>query len=136
MPNTNVNKVIYGDTTLIDLTSDTVAAASMLGGVTAHDASGATITGTIPTKTSSNINYGWNNQGKLYIEIPAGYYASTIQDVISTIAISAPTSGTRTFSVKVPNGEEHEYITIDFEVDSNGNSNITEDVAAANGVSF
>lgn len=41
-----INKVIYGNTTLIDLTADTVTADKMLSGFTAHDASGATITGT------------------------------------------------------------------------------------------
>lgn len=41
-----INKVIYGGNTLIDLTADTVAAASMLTGVTAHDRSGTVITGT------------------------------------------------------------------------------------------
>jgi len=42
----NYNKVIYGSTVLIDLTSDTVEASKMLSGYTAHDKSGATITGT------------------------------------------------------------------------------------------
>ena len=46
MPNSNVNKVIYGGTTLIDLTADTITAADLQSGVTAHDKSGATITGT------------------------------------------------------------------------------------------
>jgi hypothetical protein len=41
-----INKVIFGNQTLIDLTSDTVTAADLASGVTAHDASGATITGT------------------------------------------------------------------------------------------
>lgn len=41
-----INKVIYGETTLIDLTPDTVTAGKILTGFTAHDASGATITGT------------------------------------------------------------------------------------------
>lgn len=40
------NKVVYNNETLIDLTGDTVAADTMLAGVTAHDKSGATITGT------------------------------------------------------------------------------------------
>ena len=43
--NTYVNKVIYGNTTLIDLTADTVEASKMLSGYTAHDASGEIITG-------------------------------------------------------------------------------------------
>lgn len=46
MANANVNKVIYGGTTLIDLTADTITAADLQSGVTAHDKSGATITGT------------------------------------------------------------------------------------------
>lgn len=41
-----INKVIYGGETLIDLTGDTVDAAHLLTGYTAHDKSGAVITGT------------------------------------------------------------------------------------------
>ena len=42
-----MSKVKYGDTTLIDLTSDTVVASELTKGYTAHDASGAAITGTL-----------------------------------------------------------------------------------------
>lgn len=41
-----VNKVVYGSKTLIDLTSDTVTEDKILSGFTAHDKSGAPITGT------------------------------------------------------------------------------------------
>jgi len=41
-----INKVIYGGTTLIDLTGDTVAAATLLKDVTAHGRDGEAITGT------------------------------------------------------------------------------------------
>lgn len=41
-----VNKVIYGNNTLIDLTADTITAADLASGKTAHDKSGALITGT------------------------------------------------------------------------------------------
>ena len=40
-----INKVIYGSRTLIDLTGDTVEATKVLNGYTAHDKSGAPITG-------------------------------------------------------------------------------------------
>lgn len=40
------NKVIFGDTTLIDLTSDTVTPSKLASGTTAHDKSGEPITGT------------------------------------------------------------------------------------------
>lgn len=39
------NKIIFGNDVLIDLTSDTVDAAHLLSGKTAHDRSGAIITG-------------------------------------------------------------------------------------------
>lgn len=44
--NANVNKVIYGGKTLIDLTADTVTADKVLEGITYHDKSGASGTGT------------------------------------------------------------------------------------------
>ena len=48
-----VNKVIYGETTLLDLTSDTVTAANLCNGVTAHDKAGEKITGTNPYNASN-----------------------------------------------------------------------------------
>jgi len=36
-----VNKVLYGDTVLIDLTEDTVTPEMMIKGYTAHDKTGA-----------------------------------------------------------------------------------------------
>lgn len=44
--NPNVNKVVYGSDTLIDLTGDTATAADVLAGKTFHLASGAQATGT------------------------------------------------------------------------------------------
>ena len=46
MPNQYVSKVIYNGNTLIDLTGDTVTAATLASGITAHDKSGALVTGT------------------------------------------------------------------------------------------
>ncbi len=43
---TEKNKVVFGDTVLIDLTADTVTADKILTSYTAHDASGAIVTGT------------------------------------------------------------------------------------------
>lgn len=68
-----INKVVLGDETLIDLTSDTVTADSLLEGKTAHDRSGELITGTMSSSGSlpsftfsgdiSYFNYKgiWNN---------------------------------------------------------------------------
>jgi len=46
MANQYRNKVIYGGDVLIDLTGDTITAADLASGKTAHDKSGAPITGT------------------------------------------------------------------------------------------
>ena len=49
------NKIIYGGKTLIDLTTDTVTAADLAKGVTAHGANGVVITGT-STKDSDTTD--------------------------------------------------------------------------------
>lgn len=54
MANQYINKVVYGNNTLIDLTADTISPDKVLTGITAHDASGAPITGT--------CNYDSNTQ--------------------------------------------------------------------------
>lgn len=46
MPNNPINKVVYGDDVLIDLTEDTVEPATLVLGTTAHDRSGTPIAGT------------------------------------------------------------------------------------------
>jgi hypothetical protein len=60
------NKVVYAGETLIDLTEDTVTPATLKSGVTAHDASGAKITGTLDTAPpkESDINF-WDYDGAL-----------------------------------------------------------------------
>ena len=63
---TTKSKIVYGDKVLIDLTEDTVTPATLKSGVTAHDASGAKITGTLditPPK-ESDINF-WDYEGTL-----------------------------------------------------------------------
>lgn len=114
--NPYVNKVQFGNEVLIDLTQDTITADKILSGYTAHDASGAQIVGTFT---------GGNNAP------------------IDGIQIQVPQSGTNTFWVEVPNGtlvpdptDGDDWIRITFEVDTNGNSNVTDDTIPANGVSF
>jgi len=46
MPNQYKNKIVYGGNVLIDLTGDTVIASGLASGLTAHDKTGAVITGT------------------------------------------------------------------------------------------
>ena len=51
-----INLVKYGNTTLIDLTGDTVTVADVVSGVTFHLRDGSTGTGTITN--GNNIEYG------------------------------------------------------------------------------
>ncbi|MBQ7491182.1 MAG: hypothetical protein IJT76_01080 [Clostridia bacterium] len=76
------NKVVLANgTTLIDLTSDTVAAGSLLSGATAHDASGAAITGTMPNR--GGVTGAIVSKAGVYT-VPQGYH-----DGSGTVAIDA-----------------------------------------------
>lgn len=74
-----INKVVYGATVLVDLTSDTVDAAHLAKGYTAHDAGGDLIVGALEQKTDSNflsgvtpkLLNGTTKSGKAYT-IPEG----------------------------------------------------------------
>lgn len=115
--NQYVNKVVYDGTTLIDLTSDTVAAAYLLKNYTAHDKSGAPITGTCEYDsdttdanasaseilsgktayvnkvkvTGSMANNGSNDvtvSGVSGVSIPAGYYDGSGKALIDSTSTS------------------------------------------------
>ena len=51
-----VNKVVYGDTTLVDLTNDTVTSETLLEGYTAHKANGESVTGAVVTAAPSDVD--------------------------------------------------------------------------------
>lgn len=51
MANQYKNKVVYYGETLMDISEDTVAASNLLSGYTAHDKSGAPITGSVTVVT-------------------------------------------------------------------------------------
>lgn len=72
-----INKVVYGQNTLIDLTSDTVSGGKMLSGTTAHDKSGSAIVGSIPSKSSQTYTPGTSNQ-----TIPANQYLTGAQTIL------------------------------------------------------
>ena len=66
-----INKVVVNGETKIDLTSDTVVAASLLSGYTAHDKSGSSIIGTMPN--NGKIVKTMDGTTVTSVEIPAGY---------------------------------------------------------------
>lgn len=77
-----INKVVYGGTTLVDLTGDTVASNKMLQGTTAHGADGSVISGIIPSKAAASYTPSASTQ-----TIPSGVYLTGTQ-TINPIPIS------------------------------------------------
>ena len=101
MPETKqVNKIVYGNTVLIDLTADTITADKILASYTAHDASGTIITGTCDYDVNSqdaNVKVGEILKGqtayargtKLTGTMPNnGSVSLTISDVNDEITIA------------------------------------------------
>ena len=146
--NQYVNKVQFGNETLIDLTSDTITAGTLVEGLTAHSANGAPITGTLPIRTGLDITKEFTQRTyqstdhTFGLRIPGGCYDTGIL-ILSKIQIPVPSSGTNTIEIQVPNGtttpdptDDDDWIPITFTVDSSGNSEITDDTIPATGVSF
>lgn len=67
-----VNKVLWGSTTLIDLTSDTATPENVLSGVTFHKADGQTASGSVVIQTyytgSSAPSSSLGVNGDLYLQ--------------------------------------------------------------------
>ena len=70
-----VNKVIYGNETLLDLTEDTVTPETLAKGVTAHDKSGALITGIMEGGGSGELNTGTCTI-KISVPSTSNYYSA------------------------------------------------------------
>ena len=81
-----VNKVVFGTTVLVDLMSDTVTSDKMLNGYTAHDRSGAVVTGNITTKSAADLSASAQS-----VTVPAGYYATAATKAVSTTTHPSPT---------------------------------------------
>ena len=68
-----VSNIVYAGSTLIDLTADTVTAASLLQGVTAHDKAGNAISGAVVVQTyytgSTTPASSLGVNGDLYLKV-------------------------------------------------------------------
>lgn len=92
-----VAKVILNGNTLIDTTDKTVTSGGMLSGVTALKNDGTSITGSISTKTSSDLTASGAT-----VTAPAGYYASSASKSVSSGSAATPaTSITANPSISV-----------------------------------
>ena len=77
-----------GNATFYDVSVGTLTSGDqMLDGVTAIGNSGATITGTIPTNTSSDVTVSGAT-----VTIPAGNYASAVSKSVANGSVTAPSS--------------------------------------------
>lgn len=89
-----INKVIYGGTTLIDLSGDSLASASQLmQGVTAHDRTGALITGTATGGGGTGGNVWQDQDGYVHLddEAPSGQITVESLSVTQNGTYTAPT---------------------------------------------
>lgn len=68
-----VNKVKYGNNTLLDVSSDTVTANTLLNGYTAHDNTGTQITGSVTFVTyytgSGEPSSSLGINGDIYLKV-------------------------------------------------------------------
>lgn len=95
-----VAKVILNGNTLIDTTDKTVTSGGMLSGVTALKNDGTSITGSITTKTSSDLTASGAT-----VTAPAGYYASSASKSVSSGSATTPaTTITANPSISVSSG--------------------------------
>lgn len=88
-----VSKVVFADEPLVDLTGDTVTADTLAQGVTAHDASGVQITGTLdvakptlfaPVITNMANNVTWANNAQ------NGGFDATLTATVDGTVVSSP----------------------------------------------
>ena len=87
MANAYKNKVVYGGNTLIDLTDATATASDVLSGKTAYGATGEKLTGTIASKSSSDLTASGAT-----VTVPAGYYSAQASKSVSTTTHPTPTA--------------------------------------------
>lgn len=107
-----INKIQYGNTTLIDLTSDTVTAEQLMQGYTAHDRTGALITGTA-TGGGSGGNVWQDAQGYVHLD-DEGTAPITVE------SLSVTQNGTYT----APTGKAYSPVTVNVS-GGGGNSSYT-----------
>lgn len=88
-----VSKVILNGTTLMDVTDKTVTSGNMLSGITSLKNDGTDITGSIASKTSSDLTVSGAT-----VTAPAGYYSSAASKSVASGSAGTPTATKGTVS--------------------------------------
>ena len=97
MPNPYVNKVTVNDQTVIDLTADTVDAAHLLSGYTAHDRTGAAIVGTATGGGGGSVTQ--DQDGYLVLPSTGGGGGGATNCVCGTFTTSSTKGEASTFTI-------------------------------------
>ena len=111
------NKVTYNGNTLIDLTEDSITAADLLAGKTAHGADGEAITGamvnrgavsgTIATKAAVYTIQGGYHSGSGSVQISpteqAKIISENIKSGVTILGVAGSHSGASVTAIEVPN---------------------------------
>ena len=79
------SKIVLNGTTLIDLTQDTVQTTDVVSPKTFHKANGTSDTGTVASKTSTDVTVSGPN-----VTIPAGIYSSNVTKSVAQGAAGTP----------------------------------------------
>ena len=87
------SKVRLNGTTLIDLTSDTVAANYLQSGKSAHGADGEAVSGSVAAKSSSDLTVSGAT-----VTVPAGIYSSNASKSVASGTAGTPTATKGTVS--------------------------------------
>lgn len=109
--NPYVSKVIVNNTIKLDLTADTVDAAHLANGYTAHDKSGAPITGSLVVpNVQSEKSYSALSNGSFVISPNSGYEA--MEKVKLTVSVASNLK-TGTFTPSSDIRAQYQIITVD-----------------------
>lgn len=98
MANAYVNKVVYGSSTLIDLTSDTITAENVIEGYTFHGADGSAVVGALRHMTDEEVDAitgGGGSGSEVTVEPLAvtanGTYTAPSGTAYSPVTVAVPT---------------------------------------------
>lgn len=86
-----ISKIILNGEVQMDVTSDTAAASNMLNGTTATKNDGTKVTGTIASKSSSDLTASGAT-----VTAPAGYYSANASKSVTTMTLPTSTSTSAT----------------------------------------